>query len=388
MGNFPSYGTSDRQKQALEDKRVGLLEQQIGNKQKLEKRDQVKKLVDENYKQAVEYLKQSDIKKIPRDDPNVAGMMKSFHDSSVRSWELIDEDSSSETARYQALKQSATLAQIQAAKATGEGLKTKSKKEAEAEVGTFGAPKSGINPETLLPEQFVADKQGNVKWLGTAPLPKEPLVRIDNRPPGSAASRKASEAFGTGIGENATKRITYANSAAKQNAQLDIISLALQEGARTGYGEESILSIRSALETIGLKFGEGVGKEELIRTISNEMALRLRNPDSGLGLTGNTSNRDLEFLKNSVVGLGRTEAGNIEIIKMLKKFNDLTQAVALEQSKIIMENGGDVPVNLDSQLLKYVDNYKFFTEDERKRIDALTGKGVYQKDGWSIKRAD
>ena len=196
---------------------------------------------------------------------------------------------------------------------------------------------------------------------------KDPLVQVNT---GDRARLKATGAYAEGIGEIAKNRANYALSAQKQNTQLDRVLVAIDRGAATGALEEQLLAVKNFAQTIGFNI-EGVAEQELIRTVSNEMALRLRNPESGLGLTGNTSNRDLQFLKDSVVGLGRSEEGNKKIIKLLQKFNKLTIDVAKEQDRIIMANGGEVPMNLNSIIMDYVDNYDFFTKEERASIDRI-----------------
>ena len=99
------------------------------------------------------------------------------------------------------------------------------------------------------------------------------------------------------------------------------------------------------------------------------MALRLRNPESGLGLTGNTSNKDLQFLKDSVVGLARTEQGNKLIIKFMMRQNDMKKAVARKQTQIRQANDGKTPDDIDSQIMDFIDNYEFFSKGEREQIN-------------------
>lgn len=41
------------------------------------------------------------------------------------------------------------------------------RRNAEAGVGKFGAPRDGINPQTGQPDKFIVDQYGNTRWLGT-----------------------------------------------------------------------------------------------------------------------------------------------------------------------------------------------------------------------------
>ena len=104
------------------------------------------------------------------------------------------------------------------------------------------------------------------------------------------------------------------------------------------------------------------------------MALRLRNPTSGLGLTGSTSNKDLDFLKASVPGLQRSEAGNIKIIEYTKRVNQFKRNVAAEQGRLIAENGGKVPGDLDTKISQFINNYQFFSDEERAELEQINAE--------------
>jgi hypothetical protein len=186
-----------------------------------------------------------------------------------------------------------------------------------------------------------------------------------------AITTEANKVVGKKLGESVATRYQQADEAVKQNAQLNQVSTAIAQGADTGLGAELILDIKSFGQTLGLDTGDLSG-QELIRKVSNEMALRLRNPESGMGLTGSTSNADLKFLKDSVVGLGRTEAGNQLIIESMKRYNQLKIDVAKEQDRLIRENGGNVPSNLNGELMRFVNSYDLFTPEERSAMEQAT----------------
>ena len=192
--------------------------------------------------------------------------------------------------------------------------------------------------------------------------------------PADAIVKKANEAYGGKVGDRVNTRFQQAEEANRQNAQLDQVSLALAQGAQTGYGEEFLLNMKSLGQTLGLDVGDLSG-QEMIRRISNEMALRLRNPESGLGLTGNTSNKDLQFLKDSVMGLSRTEQGNRAIINAMRQFNRMRKDVAIKQSEIIDANDGSIPADIDKQLMEYVNEYDLFTPGERRQIESYLKEG-------------
>lgn len=242
----------------------------------------------------------------------------------------------------------------------------------------LGQTKGSARGAELVAEAEGVSEGGGVPLIeaqtarGLRPKGPDTVINIGDKI-SNAGQKKATEKLGEGIGKRADDRLTQAFDAKRQNLQLDRVKLGLSRGARTGLGSEALLDLQSIASTFGVKVPEKVSEAELIRTVGNEMALRLRNPESGLGLTGNTSNKDLDFLKNSIPGLGRTKQGNLTIIDMTKRFNELKVSLADEQLRIIEENGGVVPNNLDKKLLEFVDNYKFLSPTERKEIESMVG---------------
>jgi hypothetical protein len=210
-------------------------------------------------------------------------------------------------------------------------------------------------------------------------LSEKPGVTVKVENIAGQGETAATKKLGELTGENAGKRIKMAQEGQTQNFQLEEVKKAIEKGASTGFGAETMLDIRRAAESVAKPLGietKDLSDQELIRKTSNELALRLRNPESGLGLTGNTSNQDLNFLKDSVIGLARTERGNIKIIDSMQRMNKLKVAMAKKQQEIIKQNKGVVPNDLDEQLMDYVNNYQFFTKEERAENKRLSGKVI------------
>ena len=225
--------------------------------------------------------------------------------------------------------------------------------------------RSPLNPKDFTPESWASyAASGYADDALLRAVPKAPLVTIDQK--GETA---ATQAYGGTVGERAGERDDKALATYAEDASLTRLELALARGARTGFGEDIILDVRGALDTLGmLEFPEGAEESEVTRSIGHVLALRMRNPDSGLGLTGNTSNKDLAFLKASVAGIGRSEGGNILLVKMARRLNQFKRDIAQEQARIISEGDGGVPINLDARLMTFANGYDMFTASERKEI--------------------
>src|SRR5690606_24894854 len=74
----------------------------------------------------------------------------------------------------------------------------------------------------------------------------------------------------------------------------------------TGAGANLVLQAKRMAKAMGFDVG-GLSGPEAINAISNQFALELRNPSGGAGMPGALSDKDREFLQQSVPGLERTE---------------------------------------------------------------------------------
>ena len=130
--------------------------------------------------------------------------------------------------------------------------------------------------------------------------------------------------FQKGIGKFQAEQFTgFQSEAQEANNQLASVAQLeelLASGVATGPLAQASLPLRRFAADLGLNVNDAsIAGQETFRTVTNQMALRLRNPESGMGLTGATSDRDLKFLKESVPGLEKTEAGNRLIIDFYKR---------------------------------------------------------------------
>lgn len=188
----------------------------------------------------------------------------------------------------------------------------------------------------------------------------------------NVAQKEAAKKYGEGMGNLTIDRLKQASEASSQNLQLDLMQDALTRGAKTGFGQDSIATIKNAYTSLtGAEAPEGLAPTELVRSFGNQFALRLRNPDSGLGLPGATSNRDIQFLQSMSPSLINSPKGNQEIIGAYKKINKFKVDLAKEQSRIVKENQGNIPVDLETQLQDYVTNYEILTPQEKARMEAV-----------------
>ena len=136
------------------------------------------------------------------------------------------------------------------------------------------------------------------------------------------------------------KMQNVAETAQKSLLDLDAAEQIIASGLYTGAGGEAYHNlIRRPLAALGISGGEYVAAGELLQKIQNEMALVMRSPDSGMGLPGSASDKDIQFLKDAQIGLGRSPEANMKFIDMARKVKQRQIDVANMASEYINQNG-------------------------------------------------
>ncbi|MGE8690911.1 MAG: hypothetical protein ACN6PJ_27460 [Achromobacter sp.] len=132
---------------------------------------------------------------------------------------------------------------------------------------------------------------------------------------------------------------TQAQSAQQMMGMYDLAEQALASGVRTGVGGEAELNLRRFAQSIGVGDADKVAGGELVRAIQNRMALIMRSPDSGMGMPGAVSDRDLVFLRDAQIGLDRTPEGNRKMLAAFRALEQRKVDVARLADEYIAEHG-------------------------------------------------
>ncbi len=130
-------------------------------------------------------------------------------------------------------------------------------------------------------------------------------------------------------------------------------------------------------ETLGLS--DDVGMMQFLTSAQNKFALRLRNPDSGFGLTGNTSDRDVRFLKDSVAGIDKTPESNLIMLDTMIANTRREATLEEEKANYISENRS--LRGWREYRRKWIEQNPLFTPEEQSRITALSERGRARKSG-------
>ena len=169
-------------------------------------------------------------------------------------------------------------------------------------------------------------------------------------------------------------RSKAANNANDQDFQYNKLLELMKDGTlNTGAFAKFSLEAKKALSAVTGVDIESLDKAEAFTAITNQLALRIRNPDSGLGLTGNTSNADLQFLRESIPSLERTIGGNRLIIQIAMEQNAWKRRIFKKQQQIIADNGGVPPLDLNEQVSEYAGSPEsgMLSEETKNKIKTI-----------------
>lgn len=155
------------------------------------------------------------------------------------------------------------------------------------------------------------------------------------------------------------------------------VAKGLAERTPTGYTVPWTLPIRAALLDAGFVWNEedeaNITMQQVLESQTNQLALRMRNPDSGFGLTGNTSDRDVQFLKDTVGNLGRTPEANVAAIMILEAKQRRKSEIAQAKADYIFENNSLKGWGKEREILFTGDDApSIFTEEEKTFLDSFS----------------
>ena len=151
---------------------------------------------------------------------------------------------------------------------------------------------------------------------------------------------------------------------------------ALARGVETGAAQPTMLTLKKLAKDAGLiqaKDYASIADQEAMGAIGNLSAMILRNPDSGGGLPGATSERDLQFLKDSTIGLSQTPQGLKLLLDMYDRKMQFDMDLLNYSETIKESNGGRAPSNYRSMLANYANKHQLISPEEKEQINALTG---------------
>lgn len=171
-------------------------------------------------------------------------------------------------------------------------------------------------------------------------MTKPPSMKVENNLGDTAdpARKKFGEKSGEFFAEDWQNLRNARKQAREMLGQYELARKAIATNVRTGTFGEYEQSLRKLGSALGIDADMNkITGGELLKTVTNRMALLMRNPDSGMGMPGSVSDRDLTFLKEAQVGLS---TANPEVmIDVFERLEKRKIDIANLADKYAKENG-------------------------------------------------
>ncbi|CAO3358569.1 hypothetical protein [Azospirillum palustre] len=186
--------------------------------------------------------------------------------------------------------------------------------------------------------------------------------------------RAADQTVGKYIGEAFSGAVDGGKSARQDLANLDRMQSYLDQ-IKTG----RVAPTTAALDRWARGFGIELNVNpqapvaEALASLSNQMALKLRDPSSGAGMPGSLSDSDRRFLTEMVPSLANTPEGNQLMIDYSRRLAERrldTEKIALDH---IERNGGKVTPSLLREMADFGNSKPLFSKVDYERAAAYGG---------------
>lgn len=203
-----------------------------------------------------------------------------------------------------------------------------------------------------------------------------PQVNID------PAAEKYYEARGKADSDAFDKIYTSAEAAQNLNNNLDAFA-AVMDGVQTGMlsGVQADLSRLGA--SLGMEIDPNADSMQAARAISNQLALQVRNPDSGMGMPGAVSNRDISFLTQAMPRIVNTPGGNALIVETLGRLNKRQIERAQMATEFESRNGRFNKAMFEREWKEYIETNPLFEDLAENMIAAPQATMPQDNGGWT-----
>lgn len=155
---------------------------------------------------------------------------------------------------------------------------------------------------------------------------------------------------------------TAATSARQMLGMYDVFERALDTGVRTGFGAREEQALRRFGQFLGMDVNaDEMAGVDLMNAVTNRMALLMRSPDSGMGMPGAVSDRDLTFLTEAQVGLDRSPEGNRMMLEAFRRMAQRQIDIARLADEYLRRNGR-IDVGFNDVVARFADENPLFAD--------------------------
>jgi hypothetical protein len=188
-----------------------------------------------------------------------------------------------------------------------------------------------------------------------------PIATLDLR-----QDNKFNERVGTEMGEQYANLLKADMSAPASIAKYERLGQLLGN-VNTGKFRGTITDMKAAAKAVGfdltaMGIADDVAPAQAARALSNQIALELRNPAGGAGMPGALSDKDREFLTQSIPGLENDPAAIGKMVEYRVKLEQRAQKVARMAREYRKKNGGRFDDGFYDELQEWSDRNPLFPE--------------------------
>lgn len=177
------------------------------------------------------------------------------------------------------------------------------------------------------------------QWLQMSPEEREQFGEFmeTQRSPGTTVNvgeQSPREKVLMGLDEAELEDARSAAASARSTIDtLDQMENLLDEGVETGALEEMVMPFREAAAGFGINV-EGLSQQQVFRALQNELTLGVTQ-----SMSGQLSNKELDFAGQVVPSLSNTVEGNRRLIQIARRIAERKQDVATAKRRYFRENG-------------------------------------------------
>lgn len=155
-----------------------------------------------------------------------------------------------------------------------------------------------------------------------------------------------------------------ASNARDMMSRYDLIEKALDSGVRTGFAADTEQALRKAYQFFDPTADvEKVAGGELLTSVQNQMAAIMRNPESGMGMPGSVSDRDLQFLKEANVSMAASPTGNRDMVKVFRRMAERKIEIA-KLANAYVKKHGQLDANFEDEVAAFAEANPMFEDFE------------------------
>lgn len=210
-------------------------------------------------------------------------------------------------------------------------------------------------------------------------MPPQPVVTVDNR-----QENEFNKKVGSELGEQYASLLKADMNAPSTIAKYQRLGNLLG-GIQTGKFKGATTDIKAAAKGLGIDLGalgvaDDVAPAQAARALSNQLALELRNPAGGAGMPGAMSDKDREFLLQSIPNVENDPTAIGKMIEYRVKIAQREQEVAKKARAYRKSHNGVFDEGFFDDLKEWSDKNPLFPQADKpnpprvRRYNPATGR--------------